>query len=77
MPRVTDAWTTCAIARVADDAVALRQVYDANRGVDLTSSRLYVPKPGPKPPGDIPPCNFVEPAYIDEGHRIAAVRVLD
>eukprot|EP00971_Amphidinium_carterae_P296212 5883829-Amphidinium_carterae.1 len=56
------------------DADALRLVYDANRGVDLTSSRLYVPKPGPKPPGEIPPCNYVEPAYIDEEHRLAAVR---
>eukprot|EP00971_Amphidinium_carterae_P087577 1732841-Amphidinium_carterae.1 len=59
------------------NAEGMKLVYQANRGIDLSASRMIIPKPGPKPPGERPPCNFVEPAYISEDHRRAAVLHLD
>eukprot|EP00971_Amphidinium_carterae_P263271 5223608-Amphidinium_carterae.2 len=59
-----------------DDA-AWKAVYSANAGVNIGLSRAQLPKSGPKPAGERPPCNTVTPVFLDEIHEAASVRNLD
>eukprot|EP00971_Amphidinium_carterae_P201853 4005205-Amphidinium_carterae.2 len=59
------------------DSDALHAVYAANRGVDISVSRMLLPKAGPKPPGERPPCNSVTPVFANETQRQAAIPLLD
>eukprot|EP00971_Amphidinium_carterae_P139119 2757095-Amphidinium_carterae.1 len=55
----------------------LKDVYKANRGVDITTSRTLIPKAGPKPAGERPPCNAVVPTFADEKNKQASIPLID
>eukprot|EP00971_Amphidinium_carterae_P335577 6471512-Amphidinium_carterae.1 len=59
------------------DNDALQNVYAANKGVDISASRMLLPKAGPKPAGERPPCNAVAPIFADDTQRQAAIPLLD